>query len=104
MIAGLLVAKFFVLDQLRSDDVADFSLLSEAKKTMIRTTDLMVIRDPYVILGLVVLVVLVLLIINKMPQARGEGTIPSLTQTFSDLGKNKKYVLGVISQVLYVGA
>lgn len=104
LIAGLLVAKFFVLDQLRSDDITDFSVLSEAKKTMIRTTDLMVIRDPYVILGLVVIVVLVLLLVNKMPQAKGEGGIPSLSQTFSDLWDNKKYVLGVISQVLYVGA
>ncbi len=104
LIAGLLVAKFFVLDQLQSDDVADFSVLSEAKKTMIRTTDLMVIRDPYVILGLVVLAVLVLIIVNKMPQAKGDGNIPSLSQTFSGLAQNKKYWLGVISQILYVGA
>lgn len=104
LIAGLLVAKFFVLDQLQSDDVSDFSVLSEAKKTLIRTTDLMVIRDPYVILGLVVLVVLVLIIVNKMPQAKGDGTIPSLSETFSGLSKNKRYVFGVISQVLYVGA
>lgn len=104
LIAGLLAAKFFVLDQLKSDDIGDFSLLSEAKKAMIRTTDLMVIRDPYVILGLVVLIVLVLIIANKMPQAQGDGSIPSLSHTFSGLAKNKKYVLGVISQVLYVGA
>lgn len=104
LIAGLLAAKFFVLDQLKSDDVSDFSVLSQAKKAMIRTSDLMVIRDPYVILGLVVLVVLVLIVLNKMPQAKGDGSIPSLSETFSSLGENKKYVLGVFSQVLYVGA
>ncbi|MDX1545286.1 MAG: L-fucose:H+ symporter permease, partial [Christiangramia sp.] len=104
LIAGLLAAKFFVLDQLQSDDISDFSMLSQAKKAMIRTSDLMVIRDPYVILGLVVLVVLVLIILNKMPQEKGDGAIPSLSETFSSLGENKKYLFGVISQVLYVGA
>lgn len=104
LIAGLLVAKFFVLDQLKSDDIVNFSALSEVKKTMIKTADLMVIRDPYVILGLVVLVVLVLIVVNKMPQAKAEGGIPSLSQTFGDLFSNRKYFLGVISQILYVGA
>lgn len=104
LIAGLLVAKFFVLDQLQSDNIADFSILSETKKMMIRTTDLLVIRDPYVILGIVVLMVLVLILVNKMPQAKGDGQIPSLSQTFKELGKNAKYTRGVISQVLYVGA
>ena len=103
LIAGLLVAKFFVLNRLQSDNVADFSILSEAKKALIRTTDLLVIRDPYVILGLVVMLVLFLIAVNKMPQAKGESSIPSLSETFSGLGKNKRYVFGVISQVLYVG-
>ncbi len=104
LIAGLLVAKFFVLDLLQSDDITDFSNLSAAKKVLIRTTDLLVIRDPYVILGLVVLAVLILIALSKMPQAKGDGTITGLSQTFSGLGENKKYVFGVISQVLYVGA
>ena len=104
LIAGLLVAKFFVLDQLQSDDISDFSLLEEAQKTLIRTTDLLVIRNPYVILGIVVLLVFVLIIVNKMPQAKGEGAIPSLSKTFQGLGKNKKYTFGVIAQVLNVGA
>src|SRR5690606_20986869 len=39
-----------------------------------------------------------------MPQAKDEGGIPSLGDTFRDLAKNNKYVFGVIAQVLYVGA
>jgi FHS family L-fucose permease-like MFS transporter len=104
LIAGLLVAKFFVLDQLQSDDVTDFSVLSETKKILIKNTDLMVIRDPYVILGLVVLMVLVLIVVSKMPQVKSEEKIPSLPITFASLGNNMRYVFGVISQVLYVGA
>lgn len=104
LIAGLLVAKFFVLDLLRSDDVEDFSLLPEAQKILIKTSDLMVIRNPYVILGLVVLAILILIAVNKMPQAKSEGGIPDLKVTFNGLFKNKKYYLGVLALVLYMGA
>lgn len=104
LIAGLMVAKFFVLDLLRSDDIDNYGTLEEAKKVLIRTSDLMVIRDPYVMLGIVVLIIFVLIAVNKMPQAKEEGGIPSLKNTFSKLINNKKYYLGVLSLVLYMGA
>ncbi|REE83541.1 FHS family L-fucose permease-like MFS transporter [Lutibacter oceani] len=104
LVGGLLVAQYFVLRKLQSDDITDFASLEEARKILIRTSDLMVIRDPYVILGIVVLFVFVLIAINKMPQAKGEGVIPPLSTTFKKLFANKKYVFGVLSQVLYVGA
>ena len=104
LIAGLMVAKFFVLDLLRSDDIDNYATLEEAKKVLIRTSDLMVIRDPYVILGIVVLIIFVLIAVNKMPQAKEEGGIPSLRNTFSKLINNKKYYLGVLALVLYMGA
>ncbi|MFS4417793.1 L-fucose:H+ symporter permease [Maribacter sp. 2307ULW6-5] len=103
LILGLLVAQQFVLRKLQSDDIENYSALEEAKKAMIRTADLAVIRDPYVILGLVILAVFVLIVVSKMPQAREEGTLPGLGATFAALGGNKKYVLGVLAQVFYVG-
>src|SRR5690606_13290316 len=104
LVLGLLVAQQFVLRKLQSVDVEDFGALDEATKIMIRTSDLMVIRDPYVGLGLVIIAVFVLIIVSKMPQVRDEGGIPGLAETFSGLFKNKKYTLGVLAQVLYVGA
>jgi FHS family L-fucose permease-like MFS transporter len=104
LIAGLLIAKYFVYDKLQSDDIADFSTLDEAKRTLIKISDLAVIRNPYVVLGLVILAVFILFLIVKMPQSKVEGNMPSLRKTFSELGKNKKYVFGVVSQILYVGA
>ncbi|WP_435138363.1 L-fucose:H+ symporter permease [Formosa sp. A9] len=103
-ILGLFVAQQFVLKNLQSDDIADFSNLDEASKILIRTSDLMVIRDPYVILGLVLIGVFVLFLVNKMPQSKDEGAKPSVATTFKILGKNRKYVLGVIAQIFYVGA
>ncbi len=66
LIAGLIVAQQFVLKNLKSDDIVDFSVLEEASKALIRTTDLLVIRDPYVALGLVISVVFAIFIVSKM--------------------------------------
>ena len=104
LIAGLLVAKYFVYDNLQSDDIKDFGALDEAKRAMIKVADLAVIRDPYVILGLVILAVFVLFVVSKMPQTKEEGVMPSLGDTFTKLAGNSKYVLGVVAQILYVGA
>ena len=104
LIAGLFVAQQFVLKNLQSDDIQDFSALDEASKILIKTSDLLVIRDPYVILGLVLIGVFILFVVSKMPQSRDEGGMPKIGDTFAILAKNKKYVLGVIAQILYVGA
>lgn len=104
LIAGLLVAQQFVLKNLQSDDITDFSALDEASKIAIKTADLLVIRNPYVILGLVLIAIFVLFVISKMPQSKEEGGMPSIGDTFSSLAKNSKYVLGVLAQILYVGA
>ncbi|MEX0273495.1 MAG: L-fucose:H+ symporter permease [Flavobacteriaceae bacterium] len=104
LIGGLLVAQHFVLKRLRSDDIENYDKLEEAQKVLIKTSDLMVIRDPYVILGLILIAVLVLILVSNMPQAKDNGGIPSLKATFSILRKNRKYVLGVLAQMFYVGA
>jgi len=104
LILGLLVAQQFVLKKLQSDNIEDFGTLEAAKKVMIRTADLMVIRDPYVILGLVVMAVFVLIAVSKMPQAKDEGEMAPLSSTFNSLYHNRNYRNGVISQVFYVGA
>ncbi|MDO3694680.1 L-fucose:H+ symporter permease [Wenyingzhuangia sp. chi5] len=104
LIAGLFVAQQFVLKNLKSDDIDNFSALDEASKILIKTSDLLVIRNPYVILGLVIIGVFVLFVVSKMPQSKEEGGMPSIGDTFASLAQNKKYVLGVLAQILYVGA
>ncbi len=104
LLAGLLVAQQFVLKKLQSDDITDFGALSEAQKIMIRSADLLVIRNPYVILGLVILGVLILIAVNNMPQVGAKGHSPSLAKTYTLLSQRRPYVLGVVAQVFYVGA
>ena len=104
LIAGLFVAQQFVLKNLQSDDIKDFKALDEASKILVKTSDLMVIRNPYVILGLVLIGIFVLFVVSKMPQSKDEGSKPSIKDTFASLTGNKKYVLGVLAQIVYVGA
>ncbi|MDC1030244.1 L-fucose:H+ symporter permease [Flavobacteriaceae bacterium] len=104
LIAGLLVAKYFVYDNILSDDILDFSSLDETRRAAIRVSDLAVVRDPYVVLGLLILVFFVLFISIKMPQIKIDESNPKFKDILNKLLKNKKYTFGVISQILYVGA
>tara|TARA_B110000027_G_C16091863_1_gene288855 strand:+ start:248 stop:1579 length:1332 start_codon:yes stop_codon:yes gene_type:complete len=104
LIAGLLVAKYFIYDNILSDDILDFRSLDEKRKAAIRISDLAVIRDPYVILGLLILFFFVLFILIKMPQIKVDESKPKFKDILLKLLKNKKYAFGVISQILYVGA
>tara|TARA_B100000902_G_scaffold318475_1_gene310407 strand:+ start:2028 stop:3320 length:1293 start_codon:yes stop_codon:yes gene_type:complete len=104
LIVGLVVAQQFVLKKLQSDDILDFSVLDEASKILIKTSDLLVIRNPYVILGLVIIVVFVLFATIKMPHYQDKKGIPSISKTFSTLANDRKYIFGVLAQFLNVGA
>ena len=104
LIFGLLVAQQFVLKKLQSDDIVDFSALDEASKILIKTSDLLVIRNPYVVLGLVIILVFVLFATIKMPHYEDKNGIPSISKTFSTLANDRNYVLGVLAQFLNVGA
>ena len=113
-LCGMSVASFVVLPQLLSDkrDAAGniiFPALSEAEKADIRLHDLAVIRNPYVIIGLVVLVVFVVIALAHMPKTQSEeekaaGNTHTTRQTLHNLWTNKAYRGGVLTQVFYVAA
>ena len=130
-LAGMAVASTIVLPNLLSDkrDAIGniiFPTLSEVEKADIRLHDLAVIRDPYVALGLVVLVMLVIIALVKVPTTKlinHESHESSLIEksseehirenscdscsfktTIARLWKNRVYREGVIAQVFYVAA
>ncbi|WKN44142.1 L-fucose:H+ symporter permease [Tunicatimonas pelagia] len=103
LLGGLLVAQQFVLKKLQSDDLENYATLAEAQKAVVRTADLMVIRDPYLMLGLAVMVIFILVLVSKMPEGKAEGEL-SLGNTVRRLTKNSRYTSGVAAQMLYVGA
>ena len=109
-LAGMAVASMVVLPNLLSDkrDAAGnvvFPMLSEAEKADIRLHDLAVIRDPYVILGIVVLVMLVIIACVKVPATQPQGEQQNtFRESMRNLWRNRVYREGVIAQVFYVAA
>ena len=103
LILGLFVAQQYVMKKLQSDDISDFSALDEVSKTLIKTSDLMVIRDPYVILGLVIIGVFILFVFSKMPDSNDKSSSKNISVIFKKLVKNSRYSQGVIAQIFYVG-
>ncbi|HKM95040.1 MAG TPA: L-fucose:H+ symporter permease [Prolixibacteraceae bacterium] len=107
-IFGMFIASNVILAALQSDirnsaGELVFDTLSVAEKAIIRTHDLAVIRNPYVALGLVVLMMIVVFIVAKMPSTRSENPDSSAMESMKRLVKNKIYRQGVIAQVFYVG-
>ena len=107
-ILGMFVASNVILNALESDkrDAAGnliFETLDASQKAVIRTHDLGVIRNPYVILGFVVIAMLVIIALAKMPKrTKADHTIHA-KDSFNRLIKNIRYREGVIAQVFYVG-
>ena len=112
-LSGMAVASFLVLRYLGSDkrDEAGkiiFNTLSEAEKANIRLHDLAIIRDPYVMLGLVVISIFIVIALIKMPKVSSEEEDTeqkhSVKQTLSNLWRNTIYREGVFTQMCYVAA
>ena len=126
-LCGMAVASMVVLPNLLSDkrDATGnilFSTLSEAEKADIRLHDLAVIRDPYVALGCVVLVMLVIIaLLVRVDTSNSKLTTDSKLSTLnSQLSKddsklstlnsirrlfsNRVYREGVLAQMFYVAA
>jgi FHS family L-fucose permease-like MFS transporter len=108
-ILGMFVASKLILSSLESDkrDAAGnliFDTLNAAEKAAIRTNDLSVIRNPYVILGFFVIVMLIIIAVSKMPKRESADHEIHPWHSAKRLFRNKIYREGVIAQVFYVGA
>jgi len=80
-ILGILMSKYFILDNISLDSVS----------------------GTYACLGVVLLVILVVMLFSKMPSGKDESKNGS-QGTFGRLVENKQYLFGVIAQFFYVGA
>lgn len=129
-LAGMAVASMVVLPNLLSDkrDAVGniiFPMLTEAEKANIRLHDLAVIRDPYVTLGIVVIIMMIIIALVKVPTTKSNFSTTDLSDltdnkteknpsnpcnpcsiktTVERLWKNKVYREGVFAQVFYVAA
>ncbi len=108
-LSGMAVASLFVLPHLISDrrDASGqiiFDTLSAAEKAEIRVHDLAVIRDPYVAVGIVVVVVMVVIACVRMPRSTRAGDHVGVGQSLGRLWRNSEYRAGVVAQMFYIAA
>ena len=106
---GMFIASRVILRALESDDTNAageliYSTLEAGEKAAVRSHDLMMIRDPYVALGLFVLAMALVFLAVKMPSTADSHKKLDFGGTFRRLMANARYREGVLAQTFYIGA
>ncbi|WP_116125817.1 L-fucose:H+ symporter permease [Lewinella sp. IMCC34183] len=105
-LGGLIVAKQFILSRLQVEELGGeaYAALDAGAQAIVRNADLQVIRDPYVLLGVTVIAMLVLFLVVDMPEKahtqRELGIMPAIRR----LWRQPRFAGGVVAQTFYVGA
>lgn len=108
-LSGLFVAQVFILSALQSDDVdangnGIYETLTGTAKAAIKTSDLMAVRDPYVGLGLFVIVMLLVILWVKMPENQKDDNTMDMWGSIKRIFRKERFVGGVLAQMFYIGA
>ncbi len=102
---GMYTASQFILAKLDSRGKEARELLSAQEFEAVKASDLQIVSQPYVLIGVVIAVLFVLIALVKMPHYRaGATTDTRLTAIFGRLLRSRKYMEGVVAQMFYVGA
>ena len=101
---GMWVAMQFVQAEMSPMTSAERRELPLQQFDLIKDHDLSVLIQPYVYLGALVLVLLVLISLSKMPMDSDTRSEKSLRAAMGELMKIKNYREGVLAQFFYVGA
>ena len=103
-IIGMFVAMNFIqakLNPLSSDERA---LLSDADFEAVKNADLDILISPYLAIGAVIVVMLLIILFTKMPKNGDQSHDIHIMTTLKRLVGLKRYREGVIAQFFYVGA
>ena len=105
-LAGMYVAMNFIQARLSPIDTAGRATLDDASFEALKQSDLSVLVQPYALLGVVLLALLVLMVFLPIPKVRHQdrGERRPLLPAFKRLATNKAYRRGVVAQFFYVGA
>ena len=102
-ITGMFIAKTFIQARLDPRDTSQRELLSPEEFDAVKMSDLDIVSSPYIIIGIVILVMFAFIAMVKMPRnADSNHTIdffPTLKRIFSI----PRYREGVVAQFFYVG-
>ena len=105
-LAGMFVAMNFIQARLSPLDTAQRATLDDARFEALKQSDLSVLVQPYALLGVVLVLLLVALLFMPIPAVRQEvrERHEPLWPAIKRLAANKPYRNGVVAQFFYVGA
>ncbi len=101
---GMYVAMQFVQAKMHPIDSATRAELSPEEFEIIKNEDLWVLIQPYIYIGVVILLLLIIIRLLKMPKAGDTREDKKISTALSQLIRIKNYREGVIAQFFYVGA
>ncbi len=101
---GMYVAMNFIQARLHPLDTADRALLSDQEFEAIKEYDLSVLIAPYLAIGLIILLMLIVIRLVKMPKNGEENHDINFLPTLRRIFALPRYREGVIAQFFYVGA
>ena len=103
-LAGMFVAKNFIQARLDPRDTLARTELSPAEFEAVKEHDLSVLANPYVVIGIVILVMLVIIALVRMPRNADKNHTIDFLPTLKRIFSRPRYREGVIAQFFYVGA
>lgn len=101
---GMWVAMTFIQARLDPRDTVARSTLSDAEFEAVRDSDLMVLITPYLLIGVVVLVMFAVIAFYKMPRNGDKSHKIDFLPTLRRIFAIPRYREGVVAQFFYVGA
>jgi FHS family L-fucose permease-like MFS transporter len=101
---GMFVAKNFIQARLDPRDTAARMELSPSEFDAVKAHDLSVLANPYVVIGVVILVMLVVIALVRMPRNADKNHTIDFLPTLKKIFSIPRYREGVIAQFFYVGA
>lgn len=105
-LAGMFVAMNFIQARLSPLDTAQRAVLDDGQFEALKQSDLGVLIQPYALLGVVLVLLLVAMLFMPIPAVRQSARErhEPLWPTVKRLAANKPYRWGVVAQFFYVGA
>lgn len=103
-ISGVVISKFYILSQLDLSNAEERAGMGLERLNEIQSAELDAVMGPYVMVGILLLVLWVVIYFTNMPKVTSEKTKIDFWPTAKRLVNNKNYLFGVVAQFLYVGA
>lgn len=101
---GMYVAMNFIQAKLNPMDTTQRANLSDSEFAIIKEHDLAILITPYIIIGLVILVIFLLIKFTKMPKNSDSSVKVNFLSSLKKIFSLPRYREGVIAQFFYVGA